>query len=187
MATASTISPLTVEEFVELQAGFDRPVELITGEIVEMSQPRDPRGAIAINVGLLFKLYKRSHGGRYGADGIVTGEATVRGPDVYYISSERLGEYDEAKHKRAGFWAIPPTVCVEVISPNETSVDIQQKIEDCIEFGVDEFWIIEPELRSLQLHWPSGASRVLRGDDPIATQALPELTATVAAIFEDIE
>ena len=51
MATAVAASPdlMTADEFMDVASSFDVPVELVRGEIVEMSQPTPPHGTICSN------------------------------------------------------------------------------------------------------------------------------------------
>ncbi|CAN5720462.1 hypothetical protein BH10ACI4_BH10ACI4_24840 [soil metagenome] len=40
--------------------------------------------------------------------------------------------------------SIPPLVCIEVLSPNDTISRMQERIDDYIRMGVEHVWLIDP-------------------------------------------
>ena len=183
MATAATDS-LTIEQFAEIAGDAETRTELVGGVLVEMPRPKFPHGRIVLAIGAIFLAWQRRHGGEIGSeDGIVIDDQTLRGPDVYYIPADRV----DADARREGWWTVAPAVCVEVISPSELWSDIDAKLDDYFRIGVDEVWVIDPELRSLRLFTREGATRSLRGADAIPTKAMAGLDATVADLFDGIE
>jgi Uma2 family endonuclease len=42
----------------------------------------------------------------------------------------------------------PPVLVIEILSPDETHSDIQQRAEDYRNMGVETIWIIDPKTRS---------------------------------------
>ena len=55
----------------------------------------------------------------------------VRAPDVAFIATARLAE----GRLPAGFIRGAPDLAVEVLSPSDSSVDVQQKVRDWLEGG----------------------------------------------------
>jgi Uma2 family endonuclease len=42
---------------------------------------------------------------------------------------------------------VPPLLCIEVLSPEDRLIDLQEKIDDYLNMGVQAIWIINPRLR----------------------------------------
>ena len=45
----------------------------------------------------------------------------------------------------------PPLLVVEILSPNDSYSDTQQRIQDYLSMGVETIWIIDPESRTARL------------------------------------
>src|SRR5690606_30668743 len=106
--------------FRQIAADSDVPLELVRGEIVEMTRPGVRYGGVCAGVATaLFNWARPGQKGRVvGNDaGIQTARDpdSVRGPDVFFIRMDRLpgGKYPE------GWLETPPDLCVEVLSPND--------------------------------------------------------------------
>src|SRR5437879_318695 len=110
---------LTVEEFERLPGNEHK--ELVRGEVVEVMPPSKDHGTIALKLGaLLLQWSERGTGGKVGVESgfiLAHDPATIRGPDVYYVSAARA----QADDKSRAFWTIAPDVAVEVVSPSETA------------------------------------------------------------------
>jgi Uma2 family endonuclease len=78
----------------------------------------------------------------------------------------------------------PPEVVLEVLSPLDRAGEVQEKIDEYLQFGVAAMWIIDPERRRGWIHTREGSreasERVLRnvaGDLEVPLSAVfPELT-----------
>jgi Uma2 family endonuclease len=179
------LKPLTATEFAALD--IDEPVELVRGEVIEMPRPGMRHGVIANNVGFLLTSWMRAdeaHAGFVVADaGILTEHDpdTVRGPDVYYLSRARL-----PGGVVAGFSAVPPELCVEVISPHDVWKDVISKVDEYLQAGVREVWVIEPDERSVYVYRPDGAPRTLSEDERLTTPVLSDFSVPVAELFRDL-
>lgn len=180
-------SPISAERFAEMT--FDVPVELVRGEIVEMTPPDLVHGQVCGNVVFLLKSLLRDVGRRgcvAGNDsGIVTERDpdTVRGADVALVFDDRL---PEGRIPR-GYTDLIPNLCVEVLSRWDRWRDVHRKIDEYLERGVSQVWIVDPQRRTLQ---------VFRADEPPATYAeseefrddplLPGFACRVADLFEGL-
>jgi Uma2 family endonuclease len=74
--------------------------------------------------------------------------AHVRKPDVSYLSFERLG----ATRPPDGWITVPPDLAIEVVSPNDPASDLETKITELLEAGVDLIWVIQPEVAATYVH-----------------------------------
>lgn len=184
MAVTST-RPMTAEEFAEVH--LDVPVELVQGEIIEMSVPGMRHGVVGMAVGFLLMLWNRAHGERWFVSteaGVLTGRDpdTVRGPDAFVIAKSRLP--DQAV--LPGFLELAPELCVEVLSPHDLWKDVIAKVDEYLQAGVLEVWVIDPEEFSVHVYRPDAPPRSWGISDTFSASALPGLEMTVSELFRDL-
>jgi Uma2 family endonuclease len=104
----------------------------------------------------------------------------VRAPDVAFVSSQRLpdGRLPE------GFVRGAPDLAVEVLSPSDNPVDIQQNVRDYLEAGARLVWVIAPEAKTATIYRADGSARLLRELDQLdGEEVLPGLTISLAEVF----
>ena len=76
---------------------------------------------------------------------------TVREPDVYYISAETL----PLDVKARGYFEVVPDMVAEVLSPNDTLTEFNEKIEMWLTFGVHMVLAVYPETLTIGIHRPN--------------------------------
>ncbi len=64
----------------------------------------------------------------------------VRVPDVAWASAEFMG-----RHGMAGPWPYAPELCVEVLSPSNTELEMRQKIAAYLAAGAVEVWLVKED------------------------------------------
>lgn len=107
----------------------------------------------------------------------------VRFADGSFIAHGRLT--DERTPK--GHIRIAPDLAVEVVSPNDTALEVEEKRVDYLTAGVRLVWIIYPEFRSVHVHRLHGGSTVLsEKDELLGDEVLPDFRCKVAELFEDL-
>jgi Uma2 family endonuclease len=144
---------ISVEEFWEMD--FDGPVELVRGEIVEVSRPNTHHGFVCAKV--VYRLQEWNTDDRYGFiisndSGVLTERDpdTLRGPDVYFIRHERLPEGRLPER-----WLdVGPDLAVEVLSPGDRWKEVWDKIHEYFALGVQEVWVIDPQKRQVHVMRP---------------------------------
>jgi Uma2 family endonuclease len=177
---------ITAEQFARMS--FDVPVELVRGEVVEMPRPEMRHGVVCSNVHDPVKAWARSTQGGVVAindTGVITERDpdSVRGPDVLYITRERLpgGEIPST------FLSVAPDLAIEVLSPHDVWKNVLEKITEYFEAGVREVWVVDPEDRTMQVFRPDAKPRKLDASDTLESpDVLPGFTCAVSTFFEDI-
>lgn len=79
-------------------------------------------------------------------------------PDIFFVKAERwpAGEIQ--------FFAGPPDLIVEVLSPGSIRLDRYVKFQAYEQAGVPEYWIANPHLRSVEVYTLSGGEYALLGE-----------------------
>lgn len=161
--------------------------ELINGEVKEMAPVGGVHGQITVRTCAWLGGHVREHGGGEVVAGDVgfvlnlpADPERVRAPDVAFISAQRLPE----GRLPEGFLAGAPDLAVEILSPTDNPVDIQQKVCDYLEGGAHLVWIIAPQAKTVTVYRADGSARLLREHDTLEGEAvLPGLTIPLAELF----
>jgi len=98
-----------------------------------------------------------------------------------------LGTAEQATKtkKKASYVDGPPILAIEVLSPNDKHKDINEAIEEYLECGTKQVWIVDPYQETVRVHRPNAEpvmytlSQTLPGGDE-----LPGFSCPVAEIFE---
>jgi Uma2 family endonuclease len=93
-----------------------------------------------------------------------------RVPDITVLAGPR---------PTGGIITDPPFLCIEILSPRDTVVQMQDRIHDYLDFGVRYVWLIDPVTRLTFLHTADGVQEVRDGvlstKDPDILVSLSEL------------
>lgn len=177
---------MTAERFERLAPGAG-PCELVKGEILPMSPGGVEHSAVVAKFVILLGAWSsRSKAGRVlsGEAGVVVGRDpdTVRGADALYISYKRLPR----GRKPAGFLRERPELIVEVLGQKDTWEEMETKLAEYREFGVDLVWIADPQTQTVRTHPRSGKAATLHGEDELASaKLLPGFRCKVREVFEE--
>ncbi|MGL4608460.1 MAG: Uma2 family endonuclease [Trueperaceae bacterium] len=170
---------LTAEEFYLLPDHED--MELIDGKVNPIMPPNPIHGLIAAELTTQLKLWvKQTNSGIVGTDGgFILGRNPdrVRGPDVWFIRSERVPEFLES------FWEIAPDMIAEVISYSDTASVVKEKLQDYFGAGTKLVWLLYPRFKQVEAHTPDGTMKIFNADDRLESNLLPGFSCTVADIF----
>ena len=78
----------------------------------------------------------------------------------------------------------PPFICIEVLSPEDRTSRLQQRIDDYLAFGVRYIWVIDPATRRAWAHTEDAAQEV---KDHILKTENPALTVPLSEIFAGLD
>lgn len=83
-----------------------------------------------------------------------------------------------------------PDLCIEVASDSTRRTDRIGKFRQYARFGVTEYWIIDPQPRTIEAFaLETDAYRslgIVTGDERIPSRVLPALVLTAAEVFADV-
>lgn len=186
-AVAAPKKRITVDEywdFVNRPENADRFFELRRGEVIELSRPTKPHGRVCVRISVMLELYAERVRKGYvvsNDSGVVLSEdpGTVVGPDVAYFTDANT--FEEITPK----WAeTPPVLAVEVLSPNDKPIKVQEKIEDYLRGGVRVVWLVDYEERKVAVHRPDRTLTVVReADELTGGEDLPGFSCRVGEFF----
>ena len=112
---------------------------------------------------------------------VVLSATNVLQPDVIFVSAQQKSIITEANIQG------PPALVIEVISPSSTAIDREVKRSIYSEHGVGEYWIVDPDTRTLSvLVLDSKEFREVgrySASDILLSPTLPGLALDLAHIF----
>ena len=76
----------------------------------------------------------------------------------------------------------PPELAIEVLSPDDRAVEVQEKIDDYLAFGIPSVWLIDPERQRAWIHTSAGAREA---SSRILHNAAGDLQVPFTAIFPE--
>lgn len=101
-------------------------------------------------------------------------------PDLLYLSNEQL-EIVSDKGVEG-----PPDIVIEVVSPSNVFIDRNQKKKIYLDFGVKEFWIVDPGNKTLEVYTPKDQETPILyvvEEGNISSSVLTNLTFDLKEIF----
>ena len=159
--------------------------ELVRGELRKMSPAGHRHGRIALNLTTPLDQFVRANqlGAVYAAGTgfkLAADPDVVRAPDVAFVRRDRV----EAVGETGGFWPGAPDLAAEVLSPGETSGEVEEKIADWLDAGTRLVVVVDPENQTVTLYRSHRDIRVLTNDDVLkGGEVVPDWTLPVRDIF----
>jgi Uma2 family endonuclease len=104
----------------------------------------------------------------------------VRRPDLTFVKAERF----TLELLNTGFLPLAPDLAVEVISPGDLAHEVSEKIEEYLHAGVSLIWVVDPEIRIVDVYRKNGEiSRLREADELLGHDVLPNFRCRVADLF----
>jgi Uma2 family endonuclease len=181
---SATTQPITAEELLLMPRGKFR-YELVKGELRKMSPAGSEHGAVIINLTLPLAQHVKANnlGVVFGAETgfkIARNPDTVRAPDIAFVRLERIPESGIPKE----FWPGAPDLAVEVVSPGDTVVEVDEKVEEWLNAGSSAVWVVNPKQRAVTVyHSLKSAEKFMDHDELDGQDVLPGFRCRVADIF----
>ena len=179
---------LTYDDFVQFPDDGKRH-ELIDGEHVVTPSPNTKHQTIVLNLGSALRAHARTHDlGRVfvAPFDVVFSDVDVVEPDLLFVAKARQADVLTATHVRG-----TPDLVVEVGSPSTRRRDETIKRRLYERFGVEEYWVVDPELDELRVyrHVEGRFDRVAllarEQADVLTSPLFPGLALPLVDVFDD--
>ncbi|MEQ1564944.1 MAG: Uma2 family endonuclease [Myxococcota bacterium] len=177
---------VTLDEWSRLPE--DEPAEWVDGWLVESEVPDWVHETIVVWLVAQIKGWARAHEARVAASGVRYAVTATRGraPDLSVF-------LDGRRPPPKGLVRIPADVMIEVISDASSDVrrDRVEKLSEYAQFGVRWYWLVDPQLRTLEIlelragvyaHVGAAASGLVE-----AIPGFPDLSLDLDALWADVD
>ena len=137
--------PKTSADYMRLPEGT--PIQLIAGEFIMSPAALTVHQRISIRLSARLYDFVSSHGlGEVfsAPTDVHVSYKDVYQPDIFFIATDRLSCIEED-----GVYGAPDFV-IEILSPSTAAYDRGPKKEGYEKFGVKEYWIIDPQKKSVE-------------------------------------
>ena len=162
-----------------------RRYELYDGDLSEVPAPSLRHQRIVMHLLEALREHERRAGGLVCLSpvDIVLDAHNVVQPDLSWFAPERAARIDSRQPVR-----LAPDLVVEVLSPGSEAIDRGPKLQLFARSGVPEFWIVDPERETIEVHVVAGGgyerAAICRRDEILTSRTVPLLTFPVARAFE---
>ena len=167
-----------------MQTPDDVRYELIDGELILAAAPNMYHQNISRNLLTLLWIFVRDRalGEVYNAPcDVHLSDSVVVQPDILFISAAQLNILTEQNVGGA------PDLVVEILSPSTANYDLRVKRELYARFGVREYWLVDPEERTVSVLSLDGGEfhEVARfgEDDTLTSQVVEGLRIDLSEVF----
>lgn len=174
---------MTVEQYLALPEGEKPYREYVDGEVLTKAMPNEDHILLVDELAYAIHAYRRVQGGISGPEPRVRFD-TERGP------AYRLPDYaywSPNKKRGDGGQLLPPTLAVEVRSPDEEMEAQREKCRWFRRYGVEVCWLIDPTSRTVQVFEANREPAVLRDDSVLTSSHLPGFELPLAALFRALD
>ena len=92
---------------------------------------------------------------------IASSPDTVRAPDACFVSHERLATVESTR----SYLPLAPDLVIEVVSPNDTSSEVEAKAAEWLNAGTDIVLVADPANLTIRVYQDGSQIRLLRAGD----------------------
>ncbi len=171
---------MTLEEFMNIDDEFNRH-ELIKGELLTMPSPKPLHGRAVANLTMLLLQHVKANrlGVVYTESGyhLERDPDTVLGPDMSFVSAERVDQSDEQ------YYEGPPDLAVEMLSPGDRKGYVDRKLGVYLATGTRSVWLVDPRKRTVEVIWADGHRKLFHEADELVDETVPGFRVKVSEIF----
>jgi Uma2 family endonuclease len=170
---------VSVEHYLAMREGEKPYLEYVDGEIIPKAMPNLDHGDLVHVADVRVGVYALEHGGRCGPE-IRIEFATATGP-AFRIPD--LSYWGPGRPRRGPRAALPPTLAIEVVSPDDT---LEEQRAKCLFYrghGVDAAWLIDPHTRTVEVYEPGRDGERLEEHDTLRSSVLVGFELPLSELF----
>lgn len=171
----------TERDVVTIHDATDRLFELVDGTLLEKVMGTF-ESYLAIQIAMRIGTFVKEHqlGVVLGADGMMRfSPGLIRIPDVSFIAKERLPSGLDPNESVA---TIVPNLAVEVISQGNSDREMERKLEEYFQFGVELVWYVYPQDKNIMVYTSVTESNV-ESETVSGGQVLPGFKLSIEELF----
>lgn len=144
---------VSYEEFMEIYEKSELRMEYINGEIVLLTSPDTFHQAISGNLYVKLRAYLKGKKCKvfYAPFDVHFHKKDFKTPDVMQPDLLIACDMEDAVNEKGRYMGIP-SLCVEILSKSTRSKDMVDKLNTYMLSGVREFWIVDPQKRTVLLY-----------------------------------
>lgn len=179
---STTEKTLTYEDYRKLPEGA--PYQLIGGELVLTPAPGTYHQIISMKLGFQMVDFVSKNGlgiVLFAPIDVYLEETETYQPDIIFIARERMEIIEPARISSA------PDLVVEILSPTTAYYDLRKKYKVYERCGVKEYWIVDPEEKSVQVFLLKEGKFVLDQEaaiqNTVTSRIIEGLTVSLETIF----
>lgn len=174
----------TAEDLLRMPKGF----ELVRGKLVGgpgKNMGNNPRHArVETRLGAILERFTEEQGKQVAlteCSFVLAGNPdTIRTPDISVVSAERFARAEAEE----GFFRGAPDLAIEILSPSNTSEEMDNKIAEYFEAGVREVWTVSASRRGVAVYRANHEFRVYRRTDVLeGGDVLPGFSLPLIQLF----
>jgi Uma2 family endonuclease len=169
----SVAAQVSIDEY--LHTSYDPDCDYVEGVLIERNVGQTEHSRLQILLG----AYLVSHEKEWKIfpvteQRVQVAPGRIRIPDICLLLGGHPGQE---------VFQIPPFVCIEILSPDDSMSGMQDRIDDYLAFGVKYVWIVDPWRLRAYVTTDAGMSEcrdgVLRTSDP-------EIVVPIAELFSHL-
>lgn len=156
------------------------------GKVIVMAPAGAESSAANADLTMQLRLWALKEGSGVVFDssgGFTLPDGATRSPDVSWVRRSRLAPL--SAHQRSRFLPLCPDFVIELRSPTDRLIDLQDKMSEYMANGASCGLLIDPLTRVLQVYGPEGLQATLHTPASWAADAaMPQLTLDLTGIWE---
>lgn len=149
-------------------------LEYVDGVVLQKTTPNEDHAILVGELIIEIGLYVRRNGGKVGP------ENRVRMPDG---SGFRLPDSSFWGPGRPRANGAPPSLAIEVRSPDQTMAELRRKCRSFRENGVDACWLMDPVGRTVEVSEGDLDAHPLPADGALECAVMPGFSLALTALF----
>jgi Uma2 family endonuclease len=93
---------------------------------------------------------------------------TVRAPDIAFVRRDRIPPTGVPRT----YWPGQPDLAVEVVSPNDTVFEVDEKVQEWVRAGVALVWVVNPRQRTVMVYRSLTDVAILTENDTLSGETI---------------